>query len=67
MQGWSLEQISNRLQVDFPDDESMWISHEVIYQALYVEGRGALRREPVACLHTGWALRVPRARARQKA
>ena len=54
----------NRLRVDFPDDESMRISHEAIYQALYVQGRGALRRELVACLRTGRALRVPRARTR---
>src|SRR5881394_2930436 len=59
---WSPEQISNRLRVDFPDDESMRISHEAIYQALYVQGRGALRRELAACLRTGRALRVPRAR-----
>ncbi len=59
---WSPEQIANRLVLDFPDDESMRISHEAIYQALYVQGRGALRRELVACLRTGRALRVPRAR-----
>jgi IS30 family transposase len=61
---WSPEQISNRLRADFPDDDSMRISHEAIYQALYVQGRGALRRELVACLRTGRALRVPRARTR---
>ncbi|WP_198947356.1 IS30 family transposase [Cellulosimicrobium sp. KWT-B] len=61
---WSPEQISHRLRVDFPHDESMRISHEVIYQALYVQGRGALKRELVACLRTGRALRVPRARTR---
>jgi IS30 family transposase len=61
---WSPEQISNRLRVDFPDDGSMRISHEAIYQALYVQGRGALKRELVACLRTGRALRVPRARTR---
>ena len=61
---WSPEQIAHRLRVDFPDDESMRISHEAIYQALYVQGRGALRRELTACLRTGRALRVPRARAR---
>ena len=61
---WSPEQISNRLRVDFPDDEAMRISHEAIYQALYVQGRGALKRELVACLRTGRALRVPRARTR---
>jgi IS30 family transposase len=61
---WSPEQIANRLRADFPDDDSMRVSHEAIYQALYVQGRGALRRELTACLRTGRALRVPRARAR---
>jgi IS30 family transposase len=61
---WSPEQIANRLRVDFPDDETMRISHEAIYQALYVQGRGALRRELSACLRTGRALRVPRARTK---
>ncbi|MET8142842.1 IS30 family transposase [Sphaerisporangium sp. NPDC005288] len=64
---WSPEQISNRLKVDFPDDESMRISHEAIYQALFIQGRGALNRELVACLRTGRALRVPRARSRRQA
>lgn len=50
---WSPEQISRRLQVDFPDDETMRISHEAIYQALYIQGRSALRRELSACLRTG--------------
>ena len=59
---WSPEQIANRLVVEFPDDVSMRISHEAIYQALYVQGRGALRRELTACLRTGRALRLPRAR-----
>jgi IS30 family transposase len=61
---WSPEQIARRLRLDFPDDETMRISHEAIYQALYVQGRGALRRELTACLRTGRALRVPRARSR---
>ncbi len=59
---WSPEQISRRLVLDFPDDEDMRISHEAIYQALYVQGRGALRRELTACLRTGRALRKPRRR-----
>jgi transposase-like protein len=63
---WSPEQIAARLRVDFPDDESMRISHEAIYQALFIQGRGALKRELVACLRTGRALRVPRARAQQR-
>jgi IS30 family transposase len=62
---WSPEQIARRLAIDFPADESMRISHEAIYQALYIRGRGALERELVACLRTGRALRVPRARSRQ--
>jgi IS30 family transposase len=62
---WSPEQISARLRLDFPDDELMRVSHEAIYQSLYVQGRGALRRELTACLRTGRALRVPRARTRQ--
>jgi IS30 family transposase len=61
---WSPEQISRRLVVDFPDDEGMRISHEAIYQALYIQGRGALERELVACLRTGRALRKPRERTR---
>jgi IS30 family transposase len=62
---WSPEQISNRLKIDFPDDESMRISPETIYQSLYVQGRGALKRELTACLRTGRALREPRARTRR--
>jgi IS30 family transposase len=64
---WSPEQIAGRLKADFPDDESMRISHEAICQALYVESRGALKRELVPCLRTGRALRVPRARSKRKA
>ena len=63
---WSPEQIAHRLPVDFPHDESMRISHEAIYQALYVQARGALKRELVTCLRTGRALRVPRARTTQR-
>jgi IS30 family transposase len=63
---WSPEQISARLRLDFPDDPGMRISHEAIYQSLYVQGRGALRRELTACLRTGRALRVPRARVRAR-
>ncbi|MFD5822774.1 IS30 family transposase [Nesterenkonia xinjiangensis] len=63
---WSPEQIANRLKIDFPEDESMRISHEAIYQSLFIEGRGALKRELVACLRTGRSLRVPRARSRNK-
>jgi IS30 family transposase len=63
---WSPQQISARLRIDFPDDPSMRISHEAIYQSLFVQGRGALSRELTACLRTGRALRVPRARVGQR-
>jgi IS30 family transposase len=63
---WSPEQIARRLPIDFPDDMRMRISHEAIYQALFIQGRGALRRELAACLRTGRVLRMPRARARRR-
>lgn len=63
---WSPEQIAQRLKVDFPEDPSMRISHEAIYQALYIQGRGALKRELSACLRSGRALRLPRERARNR-
>lgn len=63
---WSPEQIARRLELDYPEDPSMRISHEAIYQALYIQGRGALRRELTACLRYGRALRVPRERARNR-
>ena len=66
VRAWSPEQIANRITVDFPDDESMRISHEAIYHALYIQGRGALKRELILCLRTGRALRAPRARSRRK-
>ena len=61
---WSPEQIARRLPADFPDNETMRISHEAIYQALFIQGRGALRHELTACLRTGRVLRMPRARTR---
>jgi IS30 family transposase len=65
VRAWSPEQISQRIKLDFPHDESMRISHEAIYQALYIEGRGALKHELVWCLRTGRALRAPRERTRR--
>jgi transposase, IS30 family len=57
---WSPEQISVMLRAEFGEDPEMRVSHETIYQAIYVQGRGALRRELAACLRTGRALRKPR-------
>src|SRR5689334_4170901 len=55
-------QISRRLRLDFPDDAEMRVSHEMIYQAIYVQGKGNLRRELHTCLRTGRALRKPHRR-----
>ncbi|MGD9714994.1 MAG: IS30 family transposase [Thermomicrobiales bacterium] len=63
---WSPEQIVHRLRIDYPEDPTMRISHEAIYQSLYIQGRGALRRELTACLRSGRALRVPRERTRNR-
>jgi IS30 family transposase len=57
---WSPRQIAATLKADFPGQSEMHVCHETIYQSLYVQGRGALRRELVACLRTGRALRKPR-------
>jgi transposase, IS30 family len=59
---WSPVQISTRLRMEYPHDPMMWVSHETIYQALYVQGRGELRRELARCLRTGRARRRPRGR-----
>jgi transposase, IS30 family len=55
----SPEQIARRLREDFPDDPEMWVSHETIYQSLYVQGRGALKRELTRHLRTGRGVRRP--------
>ncbi len=64
---WSPQQISRTLQQDYPDAPEMQVSHETIYQELYVQGRGELRRELTRCLRTGRALRRPRRMADQRA
>ena len=61
-QWWSPEEISRRLRIEFPDDETMHVSHETIYQSLFVQGRGELRRELSRCLRTGRTERRPQGR-----
>ena len=56
---YSPEQIAGRLRGDHPDDPEMWVSTETIYQSLYVQSRGALRRDLAKCLRTGRGLRQP--------
>jgi IS30 family transposase len=63
---WSPEQIALRLRREFPDRPEMWVSHETIYQSLYVQSRGALRRELTSCLRTGRAIRRPKQRAAER-
>ncbi|HEY8200908.1 MAG TPA: IS30 family transposase [Actinomycetota bacterium] len=56
---WSPQQIAARLVIDYPDDPEMRVSHETIYQSLFVQARGALRKELTGCLRTGRAQRRP--------
>lgn len=64
---WSPQQISARLRVEFGNDPTMNVSHETIYQSIYVQGRGALRKELAACLRTGRARRRPHGRLEKRA
>ncbi len=59
---WSPQQISARLRVDYPHDLEMRVSHETIYRALFVQSRGALRKELTACLRSGRTRRRPQGR-----
>ncbi len=61
-ESWSPEQVSAWLRRQFPGRPEMQVCHETIYQSIYVQGRGALRRELASCLRTGRALRRPRRR-----
>jgi IS30 family transposase len=62
-QRWSPQQITARLRREFPDDPAMQVSHETIYQSLFVQARGALRKDLTRCLRSGRTRRRPAARA----
>jgi|SRR5690348_7560169 len=62
----SPEQIAAHLKRQFPEQPEMWVSHETIYQSIYVQGRGALRRELAICLRSGRALRRPHRKADER-
>jgi IS30 family transposase len=63
---WSPDEIACRLRLEFPDDPMMWVSHETIYQALFVQGRGELRRELARCLRSGRTQRRPQGRIEKR-
>jgi transposase, IS30 family len=62
----SPQQVAAALRREFSDNRDMWVSHEAIYQSIYVQGRGALRRDLAVCLRTGRALRHPRRRSQER-
>lgn len=61
---WSPQQISGWLREKYPSDPVMWVSHETIYLSLFIQSRGALRRELTKCLRSGRAIRRPRGAAK---
>jgi transposase, IS30 family len=63
---WSPEEISRRLPLDYPDEPEMRVSHETIYQSLFVQGRGELRRELARCLRSGRTARRPHGRVERR-
>src|SRR5688572_341829 len=65
LKNWSPQQIAARLVCDYPDDLDMRVSHETIYKTLFIQARGALRKELTACLRTGRAQRRPHMRTEQ--
>jgi IS30 family transposase len=63
---WSPEEIARRLPLIYPNDPEMRVSHETIYQSLFVQGRGELRRELARCLRSGRTVRRPKGRVEKR-
>jgi IS30 family transposase len=63
---WSPQEIARRLPLEYPGDPTMRVSHETIYQSLFVQGRGELRRELARCLRSGRTVRRPRGRVEKR-
>lgn len=63
---WSPQQIAARLKLEFPDDPGMQVSHETIYQSLFVQARGALRKDLARCLRSGRTRRGPQGRSQTR-
>lgn len=61
---WSAQQVATRLRADFPDGEAMRVSHEAIYQALFVQAKGQLKKQLIGGLRTGRVRRVSHAERR---
>jgi len=61
---WSPEAVARRLREEHPHEPEWWVSHEAIYQAIYLQARGQLKKELLACLRSGRVRRKPQGRAR---